>query len=142
MSVAERLTELRKEKGLTQAELAELADVSRQAVSKWETGEKIPSSEKLIKLSEIFAVPLDCLVKGDATLPEPQRGRQGSPSEKFYRGIIALLLAVIVLLTLALVIGHFSGKEEDEEDVIPIEDLREEKIVSTPESVFQFTWED
>lgn len=142
MSVAERLTELRREKGLTQAELAELADVSRQAVSKWETGEKIPSSEKLITLSEIFAVPLDYLVKGDATLPEPQKDRQGPPSEKFYRGIIALLLAVIVLLTLALVIGHFSGKEEDEEDVIPIEDLREEKIVSTPESVFQFTWED
>lgn len=138
MSVAERLTELRKEKGLTQAELAELADVSRQAVSKWETGEKIPSSEKLIRLSEIFAVPLDCLVKGDTTL----QGRQGPPSEKFYRGIIALLLAVIVILALSLVIGHFSGKEEDEEDVIPFEELQEEKIVSTPESVFQFMWED
>lgn len=142
MSVAERLTELRKEKGLTQAQLAELADVSRQAVSKWETGEKIPSSEKLIKLSEIFSVPLDCLVKGDITLPKSQKGRQGPPSEKFYRGIIAILLAVIVFLTLALVIGHFSGKEENEEDVIPFEELQEEKIVSTPESVFQFTWED
>lgn len=142
MSVAEKLTKLRKEKGLTQVQLAELADVSRQAVSKWETGEKTPSSEKLIKLSEIFAVPLDYLVKKDTTLPERREGKQDLPSAKSRRGVIALLLAVIVILTMALVIGHFSRKGGDTEEEIPVGKLQEEKIVSTPETKFGFTWED
>ena len=72
MRFEEKLQKLRKEKGLSQEALAEMLDVSRQAISKWEGGFSYPEMEKLIALTEIFGVTLDSLVK-DGTL-EDDRG--------------------------------------------------------------------
>lgn len=141
MNLPKRLAELREEKKLTQAQLAEQMNVSRQTVSRWEFGEVAPSVENLKKLSELYGVSVDDLLSDGPTPPEPQKERQDPHPAKFYRGIIALLLVIIVLLTMTIVMGYFSRKWEEEE-VIPIEELREEKIVSTPESIFTFTWED
>lgn len=143
MDLPKRLTEFREKKGLTQAQLAEEMDVSRQTVSRWELGEVAPSAEKLIKLSEIFGVSLDYLVRDNAARPENGAGKQDPPAAKSSRGVIALLLAVIVILTLALVMGHFSRKGGDnKEEVIPVGKLQEEKIVVSPESRFSLTWGD
>lgn len=62
MSFAENLKQLRKEKGLSQEELAEIMGVSRQAVSKWEQGVGYPEVEKLLLLSGKFNVSLDSLM--------------------------------------------------------------------------------
>lgn len=62
MSFAENLKQIRKEKGLSQEELAELLDVSRQAVSKWEQGKGYPEVEKLLSLSQQLNVSLDGLL--------------------------------------------------------------------------------
>jgi len=64
MSFNEKLQALRKEKGLTQEELAEKLDVSRQAVSKWEAGQAMPEIDKLIELADIYDVSLDLLLTG------------------------------------------------------------------------------
>ena len=63
MSFAENLKQLRKEKQLSQEELAELLDVSRQAVSKWEQGIGYPEVEKLLLLSSKLNVSLDSLME-------------------------------------------------------------------------------
>ena len=63
MKFHEKLQKLRKEKGLSQEGLAEVLAVSRQAISKWESGQSYPETEKLIALSEIFGVTLDSLIK-------------------------------------------------------------------------------
>jgi transcriptional regulator with XRE-family HTH domain len=63
MKFNEKLQQLRKEKGLSQEGLAELLDVSRQAISKWESGQSYPETEKMIALSEMFGVTLDSLIK-------------------------------------------------------------------------------
>ena len=63
MSFAENLKQLRKEKQLSQEELAELLDVSRQAVSKWEQGIGYPEVEKLLLLSNKLHVSLDSLME-------------------------------------------------------------------------------
>ena len=52
--ISEKIRELRKKAGLSQEELAEKIDVSRQSVSKWESAQTVPEMGKLIKLSEIF----------------------------------------------------------------------------------------
>lgn len=70
MKFSEKLLELRKEKGLTQAELAEKLNVSRQTVSNWELGTAGPNLERLSELSEFFGVPLDVLL-GDDAVPPP-----------------------------------------------------------------------
>ncbi len=62
MSFADNLKQIRKEKGLSQEELAELLEVSRQAVSKWEQGAGYPETEKLLLLSNRLNVSLDILM--------------------------------------------------------------------------------
>lgn len=70
MSLGERIYKLRTEKNLSQGDLAEQLEVSRQSVSKWENNNAVPDLEKIIKLSEIFEVSLDELAKGKTTLVE------------------------------------------------------------------------
>ena len=64
MKLCEQIYKFRCEKKLSQSELAEALDVSRQSVSKWETGTAVPELAKLILMSELFGVSLDELVKG------------------------------------------------------------------------------
>ena len=70
MNIGERITSLRKEKNISQAELAKRMDVSRQAVSKWEQGSSSPDMERLIQLAEIFDVEVEYLATG--IKPEPK----------------------------------------------------------------------
>ena len=62
MNFAENLKAIRKEQGISQEELAEMLDVSRQAVSKWESGNGYPEVEKLLIISEKLKVSLDALM--------------------------------------------------------------------------------
>lgn len=64
MEFGSRLYELRKQKGMSQEELANQLDVTRQTVSKWEVGDSTPDMEKLIALGELFELSLDELVLG------------------------------------------------------------------------------
>jgi transcriptional regulator with XRE-family HTH domain len=72
MEFGSKLQKLRKDKGLSQEALAEMLGVSRQSVSKWESGGAYPEIEKLIILSEIFGVTLDSLVKGGEILKDEE----------------------------------------------------------------------
>lgn len=65
MLLAEKITELRKKQGWSQEELAQKLDISRQSVSKWESGGAMPDLDKIIKLSSIFGVSTDYLLKGE-----------------------------------------------------------------------------
>ena len=67
MNLGERIYELRSRAGLSQGELADRLDVSRQAVSKWENNSAVPELDKLLKMSELFEISLDGLVKGTAS---------------------------------------------------------------------------
>lgn len=64
MEFNNRLYHLRKQKGLSQEELANRLNVSRQTVSKWEIGDSTPDMEKLAAISDLFEIPLDKLVLG------------------------------------------------------------------------------
>ena len=72
MKLEEKLVALRKEKGLTQLQLAEMLNVSRQAVSRWEGGLAVPSLENLKYLGNLYNVPLgfsrqykECILRPD-----------------------------------------------------------------------------
>jgi transcriptional regulator with XRE-family HTH domain len=69
MGIADRIQGLRKAKGISQEQLADETGVSRQAVSKWESGQSTPDLEKIIQLSEYFGVATDYILKGI----EPQK---------------------------------------------------------------------
>ncbi len=65
MILADKIIENRKRNGWSQEELADMLDVSRQSVSKWESAQSVPDMKKIIQLSQIFGVTTDYLLKDD-----------------------------------------------------------------------------
>ena len=70
MKLAEKIMTLRKQRGWSQEELAQQLSVSRQSVSKWESGASVPDLDKILKMSEIFGVSTDTLLKEEMELNE------------------------------------------------------------------------
>lgn len=68
MTLGQRIYQYRRGSGLSQEELAESLNVSRQSVSKWETDSSVPDLDKLVALSELFGITLDELVKGEVII--------------------------------------------------------------------------
>lgn len=82
MELNEKLLSLRKKNKLTQAQVSETLDVSRQAISNWETGAVLPSTDNLIALSRLYQVPLDHLLNGDTDLtPAPAKEKEVDKKE-------------------------------------------------------------
>ena len=85
MTLGERICQHRVERRLSQQEVAEKLEVSRQSVSKWETDGAVPELDKLVKLCGLFGVGLDELVRGekpqgpDTEVPGPEEGGQPAP---------------------------------------------------------------
>lgn len=71
MNLAEKIMELRKKCGWSQEELAEKLDISRQSVSKWESGASVPEIEKILLLSGLFGVSTDYLLKDELEKEKP-----------------------------------------------------------------------
>ena len=131
MKLEENLVRLRKEHGLSQRDLAEKLNVSRQAVSRWEQGTAMPSADNLISLSQLYGITLDTLVHGESTQADIQAEEQdaeslkieNTPSDRAHLGrggfsgkrkLIALVLGVLVVGLIALLIAfHFLPKKDD-----------------------------
>lgn len=115
MSLGERIYRLRTEKNLSQGDLAELLEVSRQSISKWENNNAVPDLEKIIKMSDIFKVSLDELLKGEKisrntekTIQLSQVNETANPQRKII-GTILLCMAFLVVLLFGIVGAGFSG---------------------------------
>lgn len=119
--LSENLKRLRKAKGLTQEELAERLHVVRQTVSKWEKGTSVPDAELLIRLSEIFEVPVSTLLGGMAEEPETQNdvavkleqlnallAERNRRSRRIWR-VVATVLIVLAVLTAVTIALAFLG---------------------------------
>ena len=106
--VANNLTELRKEKKWTQAELAEKINYSDKSVSKWERGEALPDLKVLKQMADLFGVQIDYFITENAaaekekfTLPKGGTG---------FRIVLALLAACIIWLIAVVIFVYFSIK--------------------------------
>lgn len=84
MTFGEKLQSLRKTNGYSQEKIAELLEVSRQSVSKWEVGESMPETNKIILLSKIFNVSIDyLLIDEEDTQPEDTKEEQSVEYNSF-----------------------------------------------------------
>lgn len=72
MTLAEKILHLRTVQNLSQGDLAERLEVSRQSVSKWETGQSVPDLDKIIRLADLFGISVDELVREEQQ-PKPQQ---------------------------------------------------------------------
>lgn len=100
MEFNKKLQELRKRKGLTQEELAEVLYVSRTAISKWESGRGYPGIDSLKRISEYFSVSLDELLSSEELLTAAQE--EGRKKEQHFRDLVFGLLDVSVMMFLFL----------------------------------------
>jgi transcriptional regulator with XRE-family HTH domain len=73
MNISEKIVLCRKALGISQEELAAMLNISRQAVSRWETGAAMPDTEKIIQLSRVFAVSTDYLLLDEVEEVKPEK---------------------------------------------------------------------
>ena len=105
MELSEKLQELRKEKGLTQEELAEALFVSRTAISKWESGRGVPNIESLKAISKFFSVSIDELLSGEEILKiadEDNKQKEKHTSDLVFGLIDCSLIMFLFLLFFSL----------------------------------------
>lgn len=102
--LSEKLYMLRKRSGLSQEQLAEQLNVSRQAISKWESGTSIPESDKLIAVSQYFQVSVDYLLKEgeEPSQVNPADGR-GHLSHRRGAGLVLCASGVVCLVLWGLI---------------------------------------
>lgn len=96
MSLGEKIREQRKKAGLSQEQLAEKLNVSRQAITKWETDKGIPDVGNLIAISDEFGLSLDELVRGDVAVKK--KIIADSSAKKWHIPVIAYLTAIVVYI--------------------------------------------
>ncbi len=95
MTLAQNIMRFRKENGLSQQQLAEQLNLSRQSVSKWENGESLPGIDNLILLSGLLNISLDELITGEAYLSFPLH--YGKPQSKKPAVLLSVSLLLMVL---------------------------------------------
>ena len=100
MEFNEKLQELRKQKGLTQEELAESLFVSRTAVSKWESGRGYPSIDSLKAIAKFFSVTVDELLSGDQiiTIAEQDQKQKVGHLRDLIFGLLDISMSMLLFL--------------------------------------------
>ena len=100
MQLSEKILSLRKRRGLSQAELAEKLNVSRQAVSRWEVGSALPDASNVLQLSKLFGVSADYLLNDDYESDRdiPAVKNTETKAYKKMKNIIALGVSLLGLL--------------------------------------------
>lgn len=110
MSLGEKILQLRKAKGLSQEQLADILNVSRQSISKWETDQSLPEIEKILALSRTFSITTDELLGNDAAGPAepPPTARAGeeragrSDVVRWVKGLLAAIDSRLLWMAFAL----------------------------------------
>ena len=99
MEFHEKIQEMRRQKGLTQEELAELLFVSRTAVSKWESGRGYPNVDSLKGIAKVFGVTIDELLSGEEllTIAEEENKQKETHFRDLVFGLLDLSCAMLFL---------------------------------------------
>ncbi|EON70137.1 helix-turn-helix domain-containing protein [Lysinibacillus sphaericus] len=109
MYFSSKIKEERQKHNMSQQQLGEKLNISRQSISKWERGESYPSIELLIKLSDIFDITLDELVKEDNSLKEKlikDSQKLVYPRWNLFFDILLIIGFLIILAKIFIVIGN------------------------------------
>ena len=154
MTLREKLIVLRDKAGISQMALAHQIGVSRQAVSRWESGDTTPSTDKLKALAKIYDVSLDWLCN-DSDKDETTRSeepKQNAPKEngealvaerankKNTHRLTIVIVAVAIVILAVSVIYSITRNRKNEKVNTQIEDMEQDKSGSSEEGSFDFEW--
>lgn len=130
MNLTEKLIYLRKKQGLTQVELAEKLDVSRQAISKWESGSTAPSIDNLKAVGKLYGVSMDYLLHDEleqCEVPQKETMMASNGRNCFFEKlnehrILAVLLACFLLMVVCLSV-KILNQSDGGGNIVPINNL-------------------
>ena len=135
MELNEKIMSFRKQKGLSQQEVAEALDVTRQAVSRWEVGTSLPSMENLLALSKLFGISIGELTSAGEPLDAPEHGGEESQERKKAsrlkgrKWLLGVVLAVVVIgVILSAVYLNQDKMKPADQNTVKFEELEEERI--------------
>lgn len=112
MDMAERLQELRRKANYSQEQIADMLGISRQAISKWESGQGKPEIDNIIKLTDIYDVSSDYILLGKEdkkAIAEPAE-TENSKTKKTAHSIILILAAAAIITVLFIAALGFLAK--------------------------------
>lgn len=105
MGLGNKIVEMRKEKNLSQEQLAEKLEVSRQTISNWENGKFYPDIDALVKISKYFNISLDNLLSYDTEVLKYLK--DSTDTVKSNKNLLYAILLNIILLIIFVIIGIF-----------------------------------
>lgn len=111
--LSDKLYKLRKNSSLSQEQLAEQLNVSRQAISKWESGTAVPESEKLVAISNYFGVSVDYLLKDEEEGKTKATDSEIEEKTKMVAGIIICIAGIVSMVIWGL-LSIFSPEASDQ----------------------------
>lgn len=144
MELNTKLIALRKKKGLSQSELAEKINVSRQTISRWEVGKALPTSENLKYLSQIYKVSFEYLLLEDEEETEETEEKiaieandlgqtkevEHSKKRVYHRTyhIMAALVVMIIGIVIAFTIHKSVETKQKQENIVVIESMEQDEV--------------
>ena len=143
MELQKKLVYLRKEKGLSQIELAEALHVSRQAISRWEVGTATPTMRNLSALSKLYGISLNTLLGDkheadayrDPVKTEEKEEAAGRPPilRKVRKASIMVILAALMAAVVCSILGWRIGLSNDQEERTAIINIEQANVENDPE---------
>ena len=123
MDIGQKLKEKRREKNLTQQELADILHVTRQTISSWEVGRTYPDLDIMVKLSDLYETPLDDLLREDSSMVESiTKSVKKSEQRKIANMVLSFLLFAL-LMTGFLYIENIRSNQQVNEQGLSASDL-------------------
>ena len=166
MKFGEKLSFLRKQRGMTQKDLAEKLNISRQAVSRWERGTAEPSTENLISIGKLFDVSVDELldehsdtqnVPAEPVTVEEQKNESchelkdaqvepvSQETEKHKFSVLRVFTVAVCVLAVCILVFviSFAGKDqqEPEDEVVPMEEMNQEPVEMPEEATITIVYD-
>lgn len=135
MKFNEKIIMLRKNQNLSQEDLGNELGVARQTISKWELGETTPEMDKLIKMSEIFEITLDDLIKD--TEPNIDKNNANNTNTqklaglviKILKGIGIFIIIVFAITVIMMIMGSVSYNNMKYDSKVIVEEIEENIIM-------------
>lgn len=147
MELNDKLVQLRKKNGLSQLELAEKLNVSRQAISKWEIGTTVPSVDNIKKLSKLYDIPLAYLMNDWEESPPEETIKAEVPQadKKYWKipkhiAIIAVCLIVILCVFCASTVALYYTSQAETPKSVKLEDIEGEVLDLENVEEFEIFW--
>lgn len=148
MNFAEKMIELRRQQNLSQQDLADRLGVSRQAISRWETGAVQPTADSVRGLAQVLQVSTDYLLNDELDAPTPLHPPQPAPPQeeptptrKHRKWLLALAaLAAAAVLVLVTAIGTAYYLQWKERQPVPASDVLSEWDDGLSDGTFTVSW--